>query len=154
MVFKSAAGSSQQRNGSKEAGGVQSLGRAASRLLLSPCDLDAVAAKISEAFNVSLYIGVAGEGINGSINAAAGTRDRLAGGTASPSDMIPGGSITKAMTATLALQMVEQGSKASWIWTLLPCITLIRGRCRMCASCFPGCGLTSRGSRILPCGSS
>lgn len=74
-------------------------------------DLQAAADELASFYNVSIYIGSAGPGLDGPIGAAGGVFNRSKPGTppALPTDLVPGGSITKAATAVLALQLVEQG---------------------------------------------
>jgi hypothetical protein len=65
-----------------------------------PARAETIATKLSQRFNASLYIGVAGPGLGAAASVADGDRDRAKPGKqqARPSDLIPGGSITKAHT--------------------------------------------------------
>ena len=76
-------------------------------------ELDNVAKSVSSYFNNSIYIGVQGVDLDPAnpIGVADGDRDRFKAGKqqATPDDLVPGGSITKATAAVLALQLAEQG---------------------------------------------
>jgi CubicO group peptidase (beta-lactamase class C family) len=90
---------------------VPSSTRAAADDLAFQIALDSAATEVAHAFNCSVYIGAAGPGIETSLVAAAGNFDRFDPSTkqAEASDLIPGGSITKAFTATFLLQLAEEG---------------------------------------------
>ena len=74
--------------------------------------LDQVTSDLARHFNFSVFIATAGPGLPEPVSAAHGIRDRYAANPdqASPTDLIPGGSITKALTATLCLQLAEAGT--------------------------------------------